>query len=88
LGSTGGNYSASDLSWRYPFSRDRAKLSSLLKTLALYRLAFGQPRQAELGEHLLTNISEERIGEIRNKLMLDLSPISYLKTDIELKGYG
>jgi hypothetical protein len=63
-------------------------LSSLLKTLALYRLAFGQPRQAELVEHLLTNISEERIGEIRNKLILDLSPISYLKTDIELKGYG
>ena len=64
----------------YPFSRDRAKLSSLLKTLALYRLAFGQPRQAELVEHLLTNISEERIGEIRNKLMIDLSPISYLRS--------
>lgn len=62
----------------YPFSRDRAKLSTLLKTLALYRLAFGQPRQAELVEHLLTNISEARITEIRDKLMIDLSPISYL----------
>lgn len=61
----------------YPFSRDRAKLSSLLKTLAIYRLAFGQPRQAELVEHLLTNIPDERISEIRNKLMIDLSPISY-----------
>ncbi len=61
----------------YPFSRDRAKLSSLLKTLALYRLAFGQPRQAELVEHLLTNISEPRIKEIRSKLMIDLSPINY-----------
>lgn len=61
----------------YPFSRDRAKLSSLLKTLAIYRLAFGQPRQAELVEHLLTNIPEESISEIRNKLMIDLSPISY-----------
>ena len=61
----------------YPFSRDRAKLSSLLKTLALYRLAFGQPRQAELVEHLLTNISESRIKEIRSKLMIDLSPINY-----------
>jgi hypothetical protein len=49
----------------------------LLKTLALYRLAFGQPRQAELVEHLLTNISESRISEIRDKLMIDLSPISY-----------
>jgi hypothetical protein len=61
----------------YPFSRDRAKLSTLLKTLALYRLAFGQPRQAELVEHLLTNISEARISEIRKKLMIDLSPINY-----------
>lgn len=61
----------------YPFSRDRSRLSSLLKTLALYRLAFGQPRQAELVEHLLTNIPEERISEIRNNLMIDLSPISY-----------
>ena len=61
----------------YPFSRDRAKLSSLLKTLALYRLAFGQPRQAELVEHLLTNISASRIKEIRSKLMVDLSPINY-----------
>jgi hypothetical protein len=64
----------------YPFSRDRAKLSLLLKTLAVYRLTFGQPRQAELVEHLLTNIPESRSNEIRNKLMIDLSPISYLRT--------
>ena len=61
----------------YPFSRDRAKLASLLKTLAVYRLAFGQPRQAELVEHLLTNISKSRISEIRDKLLIDLSPINY-----------
>jgi len=61
----------------YPFSRDRAKLSSLLKTLALYRLTFGQPRQAELVDHLLANISESRINEIRSTLMIDLSPINY-----------
>ena len=70
----------------YPFSRDRAKLSLLLKTLAIYRLTFGQPRQAELVEHLLTNIPEARITEIRNKLMIDLSPISYLRCGIDPKG--
>lgn len=64
----------------YPFSRDRAKLASLLKTLALYRLAFGQPRQSELIEHLLTNISKSQIGEVRDKLMIDLSPINYFST--------
>jgi hypothetical protein len=63
----------------YPFSRDRSKLSILMKTLAVYRLAFGQPRQAELVEHLLANVSEDRIAEIRNKLMIDLSPINYLR---------
>ena len=68
----------------YPFSRDRAKLSTLLKTLALYRLAFGQPRQAELVEHLLTNISESRISEIREKLMIDLSPIGYATSGLTI----
>ncbi len=61
----------------YPFSKDRAKLAALLKTLALYRLAFGQPRQAELVEHLLTHVDEERIAELRKKLMIDLSPVNY-----------
>ena len=61
----------------YPFSRDRAKLSSILRTLAIYRLAFGQPRQSELIDHLLTHIPQDRIPEIRKHLMIDLSPISY-----------
>jgi formylglycine-generating enzyme required for sulfatase activity len=61
----------------YPFSRDRAKLSTILRTLAIYRLAFGQPRQSELIEHLLTHLPEDRIGAVREKLMVNLSPISY-----------
>ncbi|MCR9209029.1 MAG: helicase-related protein, partial [bacterium] len=61
----------------YPFSRDRAKLSSILKTLSIYRLAFGQPRQTELVEHLLRHVPQDRIADIRDKLMIDLSPISY-----------
>ena len=64
----------------YPFSKDRAKLASLLKTLALYRLAFGQPRQSELVEHLLTNLNEDRIKEVRSKLMIDLSPIRHTES--------
>ncbi len=61
----------------YPFSRDRSKLSSLLRTLAIYRLTFGQPAKRNLSEHLLTNIPDERISEIRSRLMIDLSPVSY-----------
>ena len=62
----------------YPFSRDHGKLAAILKTLAIYRLAFGQPRQVELIEHLLQkDFSPEEISLIREKLMIDLSPISY-----------
>jgi formylglycine-generating enzyme required for sulfatase activity len=61
----------------YPFSRDRARLSSILRTLAIYRLAFGQPRQSELIEHLLKHLPQDKIGAVREKLMVNLSPISY-----------
>ncbi|MBN1566820.1 MAG: hypothetical protein JXA73_03170 [Acidobacteria bacterium] len=62
----------------YPFSRDQGKLGTILKTLALYRLAFGQPRQVELIEHLLAkDFTSEEIESIRQDLLIDLSPISY-----------
>lgn len=60
----------------YPFSSDQARLTKILKTLAVYRLAFGQPRQAELVEHLLDReFSDEEMMQILDKLMVDLSPI-------------
>jgi len=62
----------------YPYSSDQAKLTKILKTLAVYRLAFGQPRQAELVEHLLEHdFSEQDMKQILNNLMIDLSPIRY-----------
>lgn len=62
----------------YPFSSDQARLTKILKTLAVYRLAFGQPRQAELVEHLLTHeFSAEEMRQILDNLMIDLSPIGY-----------
>lgn len=66
----------------YPFSRDHGRLAAILETLAIYRLAFGQPRQVELIEHLLKkDFSPEEIALIRQKLMINLSPISYGGTD-------
>lgn len=62
----------------YPFSRDQAHLESILRTLALYRLAFGQPRQAELVDHLLDrNFTPQELEDIKKSLMIDLSPISF-----------
>lgn len=68
----------------YPFSRDRGKLETILKTLAIYRLAFGQPRQVELIEHLLQKqFAPEEIEAIRKNLIVNLSPIDYARTDHE-----
>ena len=53
-----------------PFSREEAVLPKLRKTLAAYRLAFGQPRQEELVEFLGDNFSDEELG----RLCIDLSP--------------
>ncbi len=59
-----------------PMSKDVAKLNNALKILALYRLAFGQPRQEELLENLLTrDFRDDEIAKIKQKLMINLSPL-------------
>ncbi len=68
----------------YPFSIDRNRLLHILKTLAIYRLAFGQPRQAELVDHLLDrNLTKEEQALIMKALMIDLSPVRYRLANIE-----
>ncbi len=60
----------------YPFSIDHNRLSHILRTLAIYRLAFGQPRQAELVEHLLERkLTDEEIKKVMEALMINLSPV-------------
>lgn len=62
----------------FPFSQDEKRLERTLRTLAIYRLAFGQPRQEELVEHLLARgFSDEELEQIRETLIVDLCPISY-----------
>lgn len=49
----------------------------------MYRLAFGQPRQAELVEHLLEHdFSSDEITQILDTLMIDLIPISHDKPKV------
>ncbi len=57
-----------------PFSRDAAALPRLRKTLAAYRLAFGQPRQEELVEFLGADRSDEDLLQLASRLCIDLSP--------------
>jgi hypothetical protein len=62
----------------YPFSIDRSRLDHILKTLAIYRLAFGQPRQTELVDHLIKrDFDQDELQEILSSLVINLSPISY-----------
>lgn len=55
-----------------PFSREVERYDNLKKSLATYRLAFGQPRQDELIE-LFSGMTEEEIAEL-SSLQLSLRP--------------
>ncbi len=57
-----------------PFSRDAAALPRLRKTLATYRLAFGQPRQEELIEFLGADRTDVDLLALASRLRIDLSP--------------
>ena len=57
-----------------PFSREQAVLPQLRKSLAVYRLAFGQPRQEELVEFLSADRTDEELLELTSNLRIDLSP--------------
>ena len=57
-----------------PFSRETARLPRLRKSLAVYRLAFGQPRQEELVEFLGDRISPDQRERWLSQLRIDLSP--------------
>ena len=57
-----------------PFSREAAVLPQLRKTLAAYRLAFGQPRQEELVEFLGADRCNEDLLRLVSQFRIDLSP--------------
>ncbi|NLD00991.1 MAG: helicase [Gammaproteobacteria bacterium] len=59
-----------------PLSRDVLKLDHALRVLAIYRLAFGQPRQEELLDNLLKrDFKPEEIELITKNLVINLSPM-------------
>ncbi len=64
-----------------PYSLEVQQMQRIIRTLTLYRLTFGQPRQEELVEALSKELSEEELAEIRNKLLINLSPIEYQQAE-------
>jgi len=57
-----------------PLSRDAARLTNLKRSLALYRMVFGQPRQEDLMEYLLHHLDQESADAFSAQLRIDLSP--------------
>ena len=59
-----------------PLSRDETRLESLRKSLAIYRMVFGQPRQQDLLEFVLREVPQERQEQLVREVAIDLSPPS------------
>ena len=57
-----------------PLTRDRQLIEVLRRSLAVYRLVFGQPRQDDLVEYLIQHVPKERLDELVDRLRINLSP--------------
>lgn len=59
-----------------PYSREIERLHELCRSLAIYRMVFGQSRQEDLIHYLLSTVPEEQQASISEQLKIDLSPAS------------
>jgi hypothetical protein len=57
-----------------PFSREVDRLHELRRSLAIYRMVFGQSRQEDLVTYLLAKLPEDQVAAIVAELKIDLSP--------------
>ena len=57
-----------------PLSRDARQLEALKRSLAVYRMVFGQPRQDDLMAYLLDRLTPEELQELEPLLRVDLTP--------------
>lgn len=57
-----------------PASVDEARLARLKRSVSLYRLAFGQLRQADLVDFLGQHIGIQTVEELSHTILLDLQP--------------
>jgi hypothetical protein len=57
-----------------PLSRDNDRLDTLRRSLAVYRMVFGQNRQEDLLAYLLAHVSEEELVSLMQELCINLEP--------------
>lgn len=63
-----------------PLSRDHAQLGELRRSLAVYRMVFGQNRQEDLLAYLTTQLRPEQLERAMNEARVDLSPLLDVST--------
>jgi len=57
-----------------PFSSENARFKALKSSLAVYRLAFGQPRQEDLIEYLVSAQKKDWDEQALREQQLNLAP--------------
>jgi hypothetical protein len=57
-----------------PLSREAARLPALRRSLAIYRMVFGQPRQDDLVEYLNRTVPEGELSALSSELCINLEP--------------
>ena len=57
-----------------PLSRDRERFAALRRSLAVYRVVFGQPRQEDLTAYLLAHLPDSEIERVSEELRVNLEP--------------
>ena len=68
-----------------PFSREERQLDVLKRSLAVYRLAFGQPRQEDLVAHLVAQGASELADAV--SLCIDLRPPTHTEPGRHVRTY-
>ena len=57
-----------------PLSQDEQRNEDLQRSLAVYRMVFGRPRQEDLLAYLVNRVGPERLEALRGLLQIDLRP--------------
>jgi hypothetical protein len=57
-----------------PLSRDRERFAALRRSLAVYRMVFGQSRQEDLTAYLLAHLPESETERVAEELRINLEP--------------
>ena len=57
-----------------PLTRDRQMIEALRRSLAVYRLVFGQAMYDDLVEYLIQHVPKDRLNELESCLKINLSP--------------